>query len=500
MAFVVLLTLVLLGVAWINWTGEREWKRVRARLVELGEPLALKELLPPMPPPERNLAMIPLLSPLLDYRTLPNGRNQWNQEEARGRVLTEVLATSSKEQNIKAPRVAKWRSGETTDLVAWQDYFAASKEFPHPAQPGTPGKDILLALDRDASSLAQLREGLQRPECRFPVHFDDENSMGILLPHLAVLRRFTTYLHLRALANLAQKDPQEAWNQLEIAFRLMQGAENEPILISYLVRNAMLQTVVQAIWEGAAYRQWDAPTLDRLQKTMESVDIIAHQIRALQGERSSMNGMYERWVKHPRALQQDSSSVGDPGMEGNPLGGPLSFILPRGFLRKNQALHNLYVSEMVQQLKTVRKADGGYQPLPIEELSQSLRGYLEPKSINNLLVRLLAPALENTTSKGLDAQATRDITVVALALERYRLSQGEYPASLQALAPEWIQRVPDDVFTGKPLLYRRESSGVFVLYSTGPNGADDNGQWAPVSKADRNRGSSDDIVWRYPKE
>ena len=136
-------------------------------------------------PPEQNKALIPLLSPLLDYRILPGGKHQWKEEDAKDRLLTGILSISSKEQSSKPPKIGKWRSGELTDLVAWQDYYAANADFPHPAQPGTPGKDILLALSRDAGSLAQLREGMKRSECRFPVHFDEENSMGILLPHLA---------------------------------------------------------------------------------------------------------------------------------------------------------------------------------------------------------------------------------------------------------------------------------------------------------------------------
>jgi hypothetical protein len=499
-AGVALVTLLVLAVAWLNWTGEREWKQVRSRLIEQGEPVSLKDMLPPLPPPERNLAMIPLLSPMLDYRTLPNGSIEWAEPDSRKRLLSGVLITSSKEQSTKPPRAAKWRSGELTDLVAWQDYYAANADFPRPAQPGTPGRDVLMALSRDASSLAQLREGLQRPECRFPVHFDDANSMTILLPHLAVLKRITTYLQLSSLAHLSEKHPVEAWNNLEIGFRLMQGIEQEPILISYLVRNAMLQLIAQTIWEGAAYRQWDAVTLDRLQKAMESVDILGHQLRSLQGERTSMNGMYERWVTSPRSLQQDSSMMSDGGPQGNPISGPITLLFPRGLLRKNQAAHNLYLLEMIQRLKAVRKPGGEYEPIQMETLSGVLRSYLEPKSIFNSLVRLLAPAIEGTTLKGLDAQATRDVVVVAMALERYHLAKGQYPESLAPLVPEWIQVLPEDIFTGEPLRYQRSANGSFVLYSVGQNAADDGGEWPPSSKTDPNRGTSDDIVWRYPKE
>jgi hypothetical protein len=35
--------------------------------------------------------------------------------------------------------------------------------------------------------------------------------------------------------------------------------------------------------------------------------------------------------------------------------------------------------------------------------------------------------------------------------------------------------VPDDLFTGKPLIYKPEEKG-FLLYSVGPNGKDEDGR------------------------
>ena len=66
----------------------------------------------------------------------------------------------------------------------------------------------------------------------------------------------------------------------------------------------------------------------------------------------------------------------------------------------------------------------------------------------------------------------------AIALERCRLAQGAFPESLDALAPQFIAKVPHDVIGGKPLKYRREADGCFVLYSIGWNEKDDDGEAA----------------------
>ena len=67
---------------------------------------------------------------------------------------------------------------------------------------------------------------------------------------------------------------------------------------------------------------------------------------------------------------------------------------------------------------------------------------------------------------------------MACALERCRLAQGQYPASLDALVPTWLKQVPTDLLAagGAPLKYRREADGGFVLYSVGLNRVDDQGK------------------------
>ena len=63
-----------------------------------------------------------------------------------------------------------------------------------------------------------------------------------------------------------------------------------------------------------------------------------------------------------------------------------------------------------------------------------------------------------------------------LALERHRLRNGAYPAKLTALVPDFIEAIPLDPFTGKPLLYKLLSEKGCVIYSTGDDGVDDGGK------------------------
>jgi hypothetical protein len=80
---------------------------------------------------------------------------------------------------------------------------------------------------------------------------------------------------------------------------------------------------------------------------------------------------------------------------------------------------------------------------------------------------------------------------LAFALATYRVENKRYPDKLDALAPKYLAEVPDDLFSGKALIYRPSENG-YLLYSVGENGRDDGGR----GSADTPRG--DDLQVRMP--
>ena len=105
--------------------------------------------------------------------------------------------------------------------------------------------------------------------------------------------------------------------------------------------------------------------------------------------------------------------------------------------------------------------------------------------------------LQNST-KFANGQAVIDLATVACALERFRLTHGEYPAQLDLTVPKFIERIPLDLINGELPKYRREADGTFVVYSVGWNETDEDGQPSMTKSGntvDPNRG---DWVWRVP--
>jgi hypothetical protein len=93
-----------------------------------------------------------------------------------------------------------------------------------------------------------------------------------------------------------------------------------------------------------------------------------------------------------------------------------------------------------------------------------------------------------------------DLAMVACALERYRLANGQCPSGLAALTPQFLDQIPPDVFDGQPLRYRLKPDGNFLLYSVGENKIDDGGKtaWTP-GKPPRMDFTQGDLVWQYPQ-
>jgi hypothetical protein len=77
---------------------------------------------------------------------------------------------------------------------------------------------------------------------------------------------------------------------------------------------------------------------------------------------------------------------------------------------------------------------------------------------------------------------------IAFALHAFKKDTGKYPPKLADLAPKYLPAIPDDLFSGKPLVYKPSDHG-YLLYSVGPNGKDDGGRDTP---------DSDDLVVRMP--
>lgn len=110
-----------------------------------------------------------------------------------------------------------------------------------------------------------------------------------------------------------------------------------------------------------------------------------------------------------------------------------------------------------------------------------------------ILVDMLLPSFERAQASCERYLGERDGTEVAIALEMYKRRHGSYPASLEALAPQWLPEIPVDRITGDPIKYRL-INGRPVVYSVGADRIDDGGK-RPVVKPGSNSNQDTAAQW-----
>jgi hypothetical protein len=96
------------------------------------------------------------------------------------------------------------------------------------------------------------------------------------------------------------------------------------------------------------------------------------------------------------------------------------------------------------------------------------------------------------------AAAHLRLLVAELALRSYRCEEGAPSGDLQRLVPKYLQRVPTDPFTGRPLVYKQTGTN-WLLYSLGPDGADDGGKpMGRIRSGDHVEENKGDILYDLP--
>lgn len=442
----VLITLVALGLTEEHWRGKRAWDTFKAEQEAKGEPLDLAAFLAPPVPDEQNFLMTPLLAPLFDCRFDPVLQtNVWRNPQAVERLRGLV-------PDQKWVSIGSYRKAKRSDLAAWQAVYQTNGHYPKLSQPQSPAADVLLAWNRFDAELAELRGASQRPYAQFNVRPEIVDALNVPLQVYAVMKSLTRILTLRALAELQSERSDDALADVLASYRLADSLQKQPTVMALLVRLALMDLTVQAVWEGLIDHQWSEPQLIRLQAKLGSFDLLRDYLYSMRGERAYGSALLERL---PPFQSLWARSV---------LG---------GFYYQNQlALSRLYPELAVPLVDAERH----YLNLSLlNRYSQKTEGQLTGYHPYTIFAKMLIPALSSAAKRVGRAQVTIDQAVVACALERYRLAKGQYPETLDALTPPFLAKVPPDVMDGKPLRYRREADSTYVLYSIGLNGKDDGG-------------------------
>ena len=350
---------------------------------------------------------------------------------------------------------------------------------------------MLLALSKFDPEVKELVEASAKyPLSRFAIHYED--NFSCLLPHLARFKGLAMLLQLRAVAHLENGQPEAAFEETKLSFRLSDSIQSETFLFSHLVRLAMENVILQTVKEGLARHAWTDAQLAHFQNYLGGINFLAEYDRSMRGERAFAIECLElaRKGMSPYSIFDNSDVDNFSWAKSPPFHG-----VPSGWFFQNE----LAVCRFHEQFTFPAIDSKAQRAFPqfvdgIDERAKKMR--ITPY---NIVAKLLLPAVSRTAIQSARAQTSVNFTRVACALERLRLATGQFPETLAALAPRFIDKLPHDIMNGEPLIYRRTDDGQYLLYSIGWNQKNDGGETAfkkgmPPS-VDMQQG---DWVWRIP--
>lgn len=489
------ITLIALAYAEENWRGWHAWEGYRRQLAAKGENLDFSAVVPPSVPDARNLACTPLFQRIFDFTQGQEG-TIWHDTNAQARAAA-ISATlrSPSSTNIWDSAGDLMEAGELGNLPAWAAFYQGNTNYPQ-APPGAPPAQVIItALAKFAPEMDELRQAAAtRPETRFPIQYDYQPPWAILLPHLSLVRSLTIILQIQATAQLEERHAETAFEDLKLGLRLSDGIREEPFLIDHLVRLATLRTDLQIVREALARHAWTDEQLAMIETRLGPMNLLAEYEHAMRGERDfHLSGVnfFRRQGFHARPSEVFDMSSGGSAPDF------LWDLMPGGWYYQNMVsiarLHEEFTLPAADPAQhrvfpdIIRKGEHVFEMLPVAPYTA--------------LARRLMPAFDKAIAKSARMQTYVDAARLACALERYRLTTGALPQNLDALVPRFILSVPNDVIDGKPLRYRLNPDGSYVLYSIGWNQKDDGGQlaWTSERKKQVNL-TGGDWVWFSGKE
>lgn len=94
----------------------------------------------------------------------------------------------------------------------------------------------------------------------------------------------------------------------------------------------------------------------------------------------------------------------------------------------------------------------------------------------NSLVSMVVPVFDHARFSTLKCEVLNDLLLLSLALRAYQAEHGQPPRALSALVPRYVKALPEDPFAPDGEFRYRVERGRPLLYSVGPDAADDGGR------------------------
>lgn len=488
----------------IDQLGKDAWRHVQKQLAEEGETLDFRRLLPPAVPDEENFCAVGPLRYL--------GRSGDEDPSIREEATRHAVRINSLRYNnhvfTAAPRDGfSW--GIPLNLREVAAVMREERGWPIPAEEDEPAADVAEAFAGWDAFIDELTPGLARPGASWgsvarelprarPLAFLFELHGGSFAFALA------EHLRLRGMVAAESGDVRRAVNCVHCLARLAEASGAEPLLMGHFTAEELRDAMADVLWELCWTQRGTVEDWERLERIFASLDPRASMLQGMRGELAI--GVDLPNFAYDHSLAEFGQIFYGPS--GIPVWHHLArSVAPRGFSEGAAAevagrelnflirpLREGDLSTLLRSRETLQRMEEADERQPWN-LTASYAGWImRDTGYLSRMVFLLPRVVYQTV--------VLEQAVIACALERARLAQGRYPASLDGLTLADGRPLPLDGLTGEPMHYRVTPGGRYLLWSPGPDGRDDHGVRGQPTSTGWLDGPAyvGDWVWSYALE
>jgi hypothetical protein len=437
-----------------------------AELKAKGEPMDLAQVIPPPVPPEQNSA-----------DTLRNADALFNESFHADKSLLETNFVYGMQMIAPGKAMIRWQQPDIRGIDGTNSW-----------------ENVTAAVVQNAKAFTLLQQIIEKPTFDFHIKYDP-GVIDIVFTnfYLAQSKRAAQRLEAATLCDLHQGDTTSAVKNLRAMLALVKAMRDERLVISELVRIAITQITLTANWEFLQSTNLTDEQLAELQQDWMGLDFIRGDENAMAMERVTGQITSAKWRRSNSKLQDYMETGVRLGLsdqeetaldklkvkakvflwqcwwsypdEQRALESYEVFLGAARFAETNYSLQTAIANQRneLETLKLNKTNDDFYflsDPAKADFHSLISQGVMSMSAVFDRVMRV---------------EAAKQIIVTAIALKRYQLKHGNYPADLYSLVPVFLTTVPLDPVDGQPLRYRPNANGTFLLYSVGENGVDDEG-------------------------
>ncbi len=332
-------------------------------------------------------------------------------------------------------------------------------------------------LEKTSSSLAELDKRLESGIPKFPLEIKKDQVIDTSLLQLNIGRSFCRQMGWRTFMALESGNQRVAFRSAEHTRKMAQYFENEIFLIGALIGIDCYKIYFDSLEQ----------LVEKHALTREQIQIISQEFFALEKKIPQMekNLLYSELVSGNdvfcAVLSGEIQKVREVPIRIIPARRlPVFFPQIQWIILRNQAFFlRAFNAENFEKIPDITPS--------------------------NQFAYLLIPSLGSTSIKFRQLIVRCRAERVILACELFRMDTGKYPTSASELVPKYLDKIPDDPFNGKPLLFRTGELTVeygkiakdyyylqtvpkkikgLQVWSVGQNGIDNDGIFTSKNKDD----------------